>query len=103
MLGPRPARTFPEKLREVLRRPAPSLASLTGIYTLDTASFAVATNTWYRLRLENVGSTLRGYIDNQLVVEATDPTPIPQSALQGSALVLYKTAAQYDNWRMTQP
>lgn len=73
------------------------------IQTLDTASFTVAANTWYRLRLENVGSTLRGYIDNQLLVEASDPTPIPQAPLHGSALVLYKTAAQYDNWRVTQP
>jgi hypothetical protein len=46
---------------------------------------------------------VRGYIDNQLLVEANDPTPIPQSELHGSALVLYKTAAQYDNWRITQP
>lgn len=73
------------------------------IHTLDTASFTVAANTWYRLRLENVGSTLRGYIDNQLIVEASDPAPIPQSQLQGSAIVLYKTAVQYDNWRVTQP
>jgi len=49
------------------------------IHTLDTAPFTVAANTWYRLRLENIGSTLRGYIDNQLVLEATDPTPIPQA------------------------
>lgn len=73
------------------------------IQTLDTASFTVTANTWYRLRLENVGSTLRGYINNQLLVEANDPAPIPPSDLQGSALVLYKTATQYDNWRITQP
>lgn len=73
------------------------------IHTFDTASFTVAANTWYHLRLENVGSTLRGYINDQLVVEATDSTPIPQSSLDGSALVLYKTAVQYDNWLIAQP
>jgi len=73
------------------------------IHTLDTAAFTVAANTWYKLRLESVGSTWRGYIDNQLIVEATDSTPLPPAPREESALVLYKTAVQYDNWRVTEP
>ncbi|GAA4690657.1 pectate lyase family protein [Phytohabitans rumicis] len=40
--------------------------------TLDTASWTVATNTWYTLRLDLSGTTLRGYVNGTLVGEATD-------------------------------
>ncbi|MEU4623485.1 right-handed parallel beta-helix repeat-containing protein [Actinoplanes sp. NPDC023801] len=40
--------------------------------TLDTASVAVAAGTWYTLKLEVSGSTLRGYVNGALLTEATD-------------------------------
>ena len=73
------------------------------IHTLDTASFTVNTNVWYRLRLDIVGQSVRGYIDGKLVVEANDPDLPMDDAGGRSALVLYKTAAQYDNWRYVRP
>lgn len=53
--------------------------------------------TWYRLRLDVIGQSVRGYIDGQLVVEAHDADLPLNDAGGGTALVLYKTAAQYDN------
>jgi hypothetical protein len=73
------------------------------IRTLDTASFTVSTNAWYRLRLDIVGQSVRGYINGKLVLEANDPDLLPDDAGGRSALVLYKTAAQYDNWQYVRP
>ena len=42
--------------------------------TLATAAATVTTGTWYTLRLEAFGTTLRGFVDNVLVVSATDST-----------------------------
>jgi hypothetical protein len=73
------------------------------IRTLDTASFTVSTNTWYRLRLDIVGQSIRGYINGRLVLEANDPDLLPSDPAGSTALVLYKTAAQYDNWQFVRP
>jgi pectate lyase len=43
-----------------------------GYTTLAAAPAAVATGSWYTLRLEAFGSTLRGYLDGQQVVTASD-------------------------------
>ena len=40
--------------------------------TLDTASVPVAAGSWYTVRLEVTGSTLRGYVNGALLTEATD-------------------------------
>ncbi|WP_049558163.1 pectate lyase family protein [Nonomuraea sp. SBT364] len=40
--------------------------------TLDSAAAAVGTGTWYTLRLEVFGTTLRGFVDGVEVVSATD-------------------------------
>lgn len=73
------------------------------IRTLDTASFSVGTNTWYRLRLDIIGQSVRGYIDGKLVVEAHDPDLPSDDAGGGAALMLYKTATQYDDWLIARP
>ncbi len=43
-----------------------------GSNVLSSASFGVATGTWYTLRLEVFGSTLRGFVNGTQVVTATD-------------------------------
>jgi len=40
--------------------------------TLDTASLTVSTNTWYTVRLDVSGTSLRGYVNGNLLTEATD-------------------------------
>jgi pectate lyase len=45
-----------------------------GYTTLASAPATVTTGTWYTLRLEAFGSTLRGYLNGQLAVTATDST-----------------------------
>ena len=40
--------------------------------TLDTASLTVSTNTWYTVRLDVSGTSLRGYVNGTLLTEATD-------------------------------
>jgi hypothetical protein len=67
--------------------------------TLATASFTVTPATWYSLRLDAVGNQLRGYVDGRLVVEATD-----SSHPRGNAgPVMYKAAADFDDYRASQP
>ncbi|PWR05411.1 pectate lyase [Micromonospora acroterricola] len=41
---------------------------------LDSAAAGVTTGSWATLRLEAVGSSLHGYVNGVLLVEATDPT-----------------------------
>jgi hypothetical protein len=61
--------------------------------TLASAPLLVATNTPYRLRLEAIGTTLRVYVSDQMLLQAVD-----SSISHGSAgLLMYKTAANYDN------
>jgi len=43
-----------------------------GPTTLASAPLAVTTGTWYTLRLEAFGTTLRGFVDGALVVSASD-------------------------------
>lgn len=65
-----------------------------GEYTvLASATLPVTLNRTYNLRLEAIGDRLRLYVDNRLLLEAEDSTHE-----QGRVgLIMYKTAAQYDN------
>ncbi|HKU88285.1 MAG TPA: hypothetical protein VJP84_00720, partial [Steroidobacteraceae bacterium] len=67
--------------------------------TLASATFAVLPASWYQLRLDAVGDSLRGYVNGALLLEATD------DALPGgnSGLAMYKTAADYDDFSAYQP
>lgn len=80
-----------------------SLRKLThgAITTLDTATMPVASNTWYNLRLDIVGTQLRAYVDGRLVLEATD-TSAPHAAGR-YGVGSYKTAAQADDFLAVQP
>ena len=63
------------------------------IVQLGSATLPVATNTWYRLRLEAVGSRLRAYVNGRQVLEATDTQP----SIGRVGLVGFRTAADYDD------
>jgi hypothetical protein len=65
------------------------------IVPLDEAPFSVGLNTWYTVRLEMNGSTLRGYINDLQtpILEATDTT----HASGRPALVMHRTHAEYDD------
>lgn len=69
------------------------------IVELDTAAFTVTTNTWYRVRLEAVGTHLRVYIDDVLRLDATDSS----HATGRYGPVLYRTVAEYDEVAAVEP
>lgn len=67
--------------------------------TLDTAPLTVNVGTWYTLRLEAIGNVLRGYVNGQLLLEATD-----SDHAEGTyGPVMFKTAANYDDFFARQP
>jgi pectate lyase len=84
-----------------------SLKKLTNgaISTLDTATISsttpVTVNTWYDLRLDIVGTTLRVYMNGRLVLEATDNSSPHVAGRAGVGA--YKTAAEADDFLLTQP
>lgn len=66
---------------------------------LDTAPLTVSLGSWYTLRLEAIGSTLRTYVNGRLRLEANDST-----YGEGShGLATFRTSAQFDNFIATQP
>lgn len=72
-----------------------------GIRTLASVPFPVATNTTYRVRLETVGSRIRAYVNGELRLEASDAPTTPGAKRAG--VVMYKTAAEVDNFSLFQP
>jgi len=66
---------------------------------LATTAFTVAPSTWYDLRLEAVGNQIRAYVDGTLRLEATDDS----HARGTSGPVMYKTAADFDDFFAYQP
>jgi hypothetical protein len=69
------------------------------IIVLGTASLHVTPNTWYNLRLDAIGNSLRTYVNGELYLEATDSS-FPTGRY---GLVTYKTAADYDALDVSQP
>jgi hypothetical protein len=59
----------------------------------------VALDTWYQLRLDAVGDRVRAYVNGKLLIEAVEPQP--QAGNGG--MVTYKAAADFDDFRETQP
>lgn len=60
---------------------------------LASAAFTMTLNRAYNVRLEAVGTKLRLYVDNKLVLQATDT-----AHAQGRAgVMMYRTRADYDN------
>lgn len=71
------------------------------IQTLGSVPFPVATNTTYRMKLETVGSRVRAYVNGELKLETSD---VPNtSTAKGAGVVMYKTAAEVDNFSLFQP
>jgi pectate lyase len=69
------------------------------ITTLASAPLAVSLNTQYALRLEVVGNQLRGYVNGNLLLQATD-----SSHTAGiSGLMTNKAATQFDDYVAYQP
>ncbi len=69
------------------------------ITVLRSASVNVTPGTWYDLRLEAIGTQVRGYVNGTLVVQATDTS----HATGQSGAVTFKAAAEYDNFLTYQP
>jgi hypothetical protein len=67
--------------------------------TLATASYTVEPATWYSLRIDAIGDQLRGYVNGRLLLEATDGS----HARGNAGPVMYKTAADYDDFLSIQP
>lgn len=71
------------------------------IQTLASTSHAVTTNVTYRVRFESVGTQLRAYVNDVLLLEATDPTLLPR--ITSAGVGMYKAAAHFDNFSVQQP
>ena len=69
------------------------------IVVLDNAPLTVSPGTWYTLRLEAIGTSLRAYVNGRLLLEAND-----NSHAQGAyGLATFSTRARFDNVVVTQP
>lgn len=69
------------------------------IVELDSAPFATAMNTWYEVRFAAIGDQLRVYVNDRLLVEATDSAyPVGR---YGPAM--YRTAITVDEILAVQP
>jgi hypothetical protein len=67
--------------------------------TLASATFPVLPANWYQLRLDAVGTTLRGYVDGALLLEATDDALVRGN----SGPAMYKAATDFDDFSAYQP
>jgi hypothetical protein len=67
--------------------------------TLATKSFAVAADGWYTLRLEAVGTGLKGYVDGALELSATDS----QLGAGRIAVGTYNAEARFDDMLVRVP
>lgn len=78
-----------------------SLRKLTNgaITVLGTYSLPINLGTWYRLRLEAVGTQIRGYVNGVLVAEATDAT----HARGAAGPITNRAAVDFDDYRAIQP
>jgi pectate lyase len=78
-----------------------SLRKLThgAITVLGTYSLPITLGTWYRLRIEAVGTQVRGYVNGILVAEATDTT----HARGAAGPITYRAAVDFDDYRAIQP
>ncbi|MGH8175783.1 MAG: hypothetical protein ACREV5_05935, partial [Steroidobacter sp.] len=68
-------------------------------FELAGKPLAVNTNVVYTLRLEAVGRSLRGYVNGQFLLEASDAT----HAAGRYGLATNRTAVRFDNVRVQQP
>jgi hypothetical protein len=69
------------------------------IHVIAEAPMTVSRGTWYTLKLEAVGNSLRAYVNGRLMVQGTDNS----HAAGKYGLAMYKTAASYDDVLVYQP
>jgi hypothetical protein len=69
------------------------------IQVLDTAPFTVTAGTTYTLRLQAIGTSLRAYVNGNLVLEGNDSS----HASGQYGLATYKTAATFDDLVAWEP
>ena len=69
------------------------------ITELGTYSLPITLGTWQRLRIEAVGTQIRGYVNGVLVAEATDST----HARGATGLITNRAAVDFDDYRAIQP
>jgi hypothetical protein len=69
------------------------------VTTLATRSLSVNPGTWYDLRLDAIGDSLRAYVNGNLLLEAADGT----HATGNSGPVMFKAATDYDDFISYQP
>jgi hypothetical protein len=69
------------------------------IVVLGTTALTVTPNTWYTVRLEAIGSSLRVYVNGERYLEARDSS-FPTGRY---GLVTYRTAADFDELLVSQP
>jgi hypothetical protein len=69
------------------------------ITVLDEATLPVTLGTSYKVRFEVIGNQLRFYVNGRLMAEAQDD--VRTSGRYG--LVTYRTAADFDNFKVTRP
>jgi hypothetical protein len=69
------------------------------ITTIASVPVTVSVGSWYALRLEVAGTTLRAYLNGALVMQATDTT----HASGRVGLMTYKAAAEFDDYVAYQP
>ena len=66
---------------------------------LGNFSLPIPLGTWQRLRIEAIGTQIRGFVNGVLVAEATDAT----HARGAGGLVTNRAAADFDDYRAIQP
>jgi len=66
-------------------------------YTTAQASYASSTNTWYLLRVDVVGTTLRGYVNCEQVLEVTDAAILATGEI---GLRTYASQVYFDDIRV---
>ncbi|MFL6548109.1 MAG: hypothetical protein ACJ8OJ_05405, partial [Povalibacter sp.] len=69
------------------------------ITTLDTAPLTVTPGSAYNLRLEAIGSSLRAYVNGNLLLEGSDTTH--KSGRYGT--VMYSAKTTYEDFTTWQP
>jgi hypothetical protein len=67
--------------------------------TLASAPFPVLPATWYQLRFDAIGNTLRAYVNGVLLLETTDGT-LPRG---NSGPAMFKAATDFDDFSAYQP
>jgi pectate lyase len=67
--------------------------------SLDTAPFTAEAGVTYHVRMEMIGTSIKVYIDGELLLEATDSA----HTTGGVILRMVRASTQYDNVQVLRP